>query len=407
MMNAKEVKEYFFTGRFIYDRTLALILWFGLSFLGVLQVVAGHELNNYYIFKGVYYHTLHGQNLYIHYPAEYNDINLYGPVFSLVIAPFALLPDNFGAFLWVLANAAFLLFAFSRLPLSSKWLTILLFLSCYELMGSSTNLQINPIICGCIILGFAYTHKGKEIFALLFIMAATFIKIYGIVGLAFFFFSKKPFRFIGWAVAWSVILFFAPLILTNFSFLIQSYQDWFVTIKEKNITNLSTAPGSIFQNVAVSGMIRRIFHLPGLNDLFILIPAVILFLSQYIRYKYFYDIRLRLYILCSALIATVIFSTSAESSTYIIAMAGVYIWYLLQPKTKRLNIFFFFVFVITSFSYTEVFGRWAGDHIFRPYSLKALMPFIVWLIIIIQVYIKQFLKASFPFQKNKTVLSVV
>jgi hypothetical protein len=401
-MKAKQVIEYIF-----FNRKFALFCWFGLSLLAVLQASAENGLNNYFIFKGVFYHTLHSKNLYAPYPAEYGDINLYGPLFSLIIAPFALLPDKLGVILWTLANAGFLLFAFGKLPLPARWKTALLFLCCHELMISSAAIQVNPIVCGCIILGFAYTQKNKEGRALFFIMAAAFIKIYGIVGLAFFIFSKKRLLFITWAIIWSVVFFFAPLLITGFSFLSHSYYDWFQTLKLKYAKNISPGPDSLYQNVSVQGMIRRIFNWQGLNDLLVLVPAAILFLSQYLQHKYFRDLRFRLYILCSVLIATVIFSSGSESSTYIIAMPGLCIWYLLQRKSKWVNIFFVLAFLLTSFAYSDIFTPWARHHLFRPYSLKAIMPFIIWLIIIVQVYKKQFLKAILPVQNSEGVLFAV
>ena len=188
-MSTASIRKYFFTGRFLFDKHLAVAVWFTLALAGVLQAFAENGLNNYFIYKQVFFHTLHQKDLYQPYPAEYGDVNLYGPFFSLLIAPFALLPDKIGAVSWVLANAVFLLFAINKLPLEKKWKAFLLILCSHELMISSASVQINPLICGCIILAFAYVQKQKEGYALFFIMLATFIKLYGIVALAFFFFS--------------------------------------------------------------------------------------------------------------------------------------------------------------------------------------------------------------------------
>src|SRR3954471_8786322 len=92
-----------------------LALWFGLSILLAFQHVQEDTINNYLIFRNVFWHTLEGQNLYADYISQHGDQNHYGPFFSLVIAPFAALPDSAGVLLWVAANAAFLLFAVRRL----------------------------------------------------------------------------------------------------------------------------------------------------------------------------------------------------------------------------------------------------------------------------------------------------
>jgi len=395
-MNLREIRSYIFSGDIFYNRKIALLCWFGFALFGVYQGFAENGLNNYYIFKQVFYHTFNQQDLYTAYPAEYKDVNLYGLFFSLVIAPFALLPDKIGIICWILANAGLLLFAINKLPIPYKWKTFLLFLCSHELMLSSASAQVNPIICACIVLGFSYIQKQKEIYALFFIMMATFIKIYGIVGFAFFFFSKKRFSFIVWTLVWSGVFFFAPMVITSFSFLVKSYQDWPIALKAKNEKNILLTKDAIYQNISVTGMIRRIFYLPKLNDLAILVPAFSLFISQYFRFPYFNDLRLRLYILCSVLMATVLFSTGSESSTYIIVLPGMCIWFLLQPKTKWLILFFICMYALTTFAYSDIFTPWSRKHLYRPYSLKALPPFILWVIILIQIHTKQFLKAVHP-----------
>jgi hypothetical protein len=95
------------------------------------------------------------------------------------------------------------------------------------------------------------------------------------------------------------------------------------------------------------------------------------------------------------LLMVVIFSTSSESSTYIIAFPAICIWYFLQNKTKGITAFFIFAFVLTSLSYSDILTPYVRKNIMTPYSLKALPSFITWIIICVQIYNKQFLKVDF------------
>ncbi|MEO6949113.1 MAG: hypothetical protein ABI123_05750, partial [Ginsengibacter sp.] len=140
--------------------------------------------------------------------------------------------------------------------------------------------------------------------------------------------------------------------------------------------------------------IRRIFKVYSLNDYIVLVPAILLFAAQYVRINYFKDLRYRLYLLCSVLLFTVIFSNGAESPTYIIAFPAVCLWYMLQPPSKFINGVFIFAFLLTGFGYSDIFTPYVREHIVRPYSLKALPCFVVWLIIVFQIYSKQFLKVD-------------
>lgn len=87
-------------------------------YFAIVKLLIG-KYNNYKIFEGVYWHAIEGLTLYgDHYP-EYYDSNHYGVLFSLIIAPFALLPEWLGMILWIAGNTALLFYAISRLPLSS------------------------------------------------------------------------------------------------------------------------------------------------------------------------------------------------------------------------------------------------------------------------------------------------
>ena len=384
------------------NRNLALLLWFGLSFIAVMIELFRHDLNNYKVFKHVYIHTVQQVNLYIEYPLQYVDVNLYGPFFSMVIAPFALLPDKLGVFFWVMANAAFLFFAISKLPVSKTAQTIILILSAHELMNSSSWLQINPSIAACLILAFCYLNKGKDLWAAFFILFATFIKIYGIVGLAFFFFSKRPLRFIFWMFVWSIVFFVLPMLISSPQFILQSYVDWKNGLMVKAAKNIRLDIQNDYQDISVMGMIRRIFNYPQLNDTIVLGFGLLLFAMQYLRYRYFKDLRYWLYILCSTLIFTVIFSNGSESPTYIIAFPAVCLWYTLQPKNRWATAMMVFAFLLTSFSYSDILTPWFREHVIRPYSLKALPCFVLWIVIVIQILQKQFLKINIQAHQNKT-----
>jgi hypothetical protein len=379
----RTAKEWFLSGRFLFSRNLAIILWFGLSALAAILIFINRgESNNFVIFKHVFAHVLQQKNLYHFYPAEYEDVNLYGPVFSILIAPFALLPKMLGGFCWVMFNAFVLFFAIRKLPIQRNWQYAILILSSNEMMNNASWFQINPLIAACIILGFV----------LFFIMLATFIKIYGIVGFSFFFFSQNKIKYIGWMIVWSIVFFILPMLISNPHYIVQCYSDWLQALKEKSARNTSLAIQNDFQDISVMGMIRRIFKMPGLSDWIVLVPAVILFALQYLQFKYFNDLRFRLYLLCSVLLFTVIFSNGAESPTYIIAFPAVCLWYVIQNPSKTTNGIFIFALLLTGFGYSDIFTPYVREHIVRPYSLKALPCTIVWFIIILQIYYRQFLK---------------
>jgi hypothetical protein len=63
----------------------------------------------------------------------------------------------------------------------------------------------------------------------------------------------------------------------------------------------------------------------------------------------------------------VIFSSSAESPTYIIAVAGVALWYILQNKMQWLILFLLiFTILLTSLSLTDFFPQFIKLQFVRP-----------------------------------------
>lgn len=367
-------------------------MWFGLAAIGaILVIIQQGASNNFIIFRQVFYHVLEQKNLYLFYPEEYQDVNLYGPVFSILIAPFALLPKLSGGLLWVMFNAWILYFALTKLPIQRRWIYAILILSSNEMMNNGAWFQTNPFIAACIILGFAYIHKGKDVWGLFFIMLATFIKIYGIVGFAFFFFSKNKWRFILWALIWSVVFFVLPMAISNPQYIVQCYADWLQGLQAKAAKNINTFIKNDFQDISVMGMIRRIFRVPFLKDWIVLIPGILLFAAQYLHIRDFKDVRYRLYLLCSVLIFTVIFSNGSESPTYIIAFPAVCLWFLMQPPSKWVNAIFIFAIILTGFGYSDLLTPYVRTYLVRPYSLKALPCTIIWFILIVQIYRRQYL----------------
>lgn len=377
--------------KLIYNKPFVFSLWFGLSFLIVLKGILTHQLfNNYLVFKYNFINTIHQHNLYTYQPEHFDDLNHYGPVFSLIIAPFALMPDSIGVLMWVMFNAFILFKAIQLLPIKENQYVVILLICAHELMTASANVQSNPMIAGLIILSFSFIKKKQDFWAALMIALGTFIKLYGIVGLAFFFFSENKLKFIGSFLFWSMVLFVLPMFISSPAFIIQTYHDWYHDLVAKNASN----QGSDLQEICVMGLIRRIFNYPGLKNIYVIAPGIVLFALSYLRPKSFKFQQYQLLILSSALIFAIIFSSSSESSTYIIAFAGVAIWFmnLDRPVTKYEVFLLIFALIITSLSPSDLFPRYIRMEYVVPYKLKALPCFLIWLKIVYETLTRDFSK---------------
>ena len=374
---------------FFNNRLYIISLWLLITLISVVKQLVIGKFNNYNIYKNVYFHTINKLPLYKEYPLEYFDHNHYGPIFSLVIAPFALLPDYLGLPLWGLFNAGILSWAITQLPLKSTQINAVLWICFQEVLTALLGLQFNPMMTAFIILSFVYIEKAKDFWSAFFIVLGVFVKLYGIVGLAFFFFSKNKIKFILSLLFWSLVLFILPMLISSPEYIVQTYREWLERLVEKN--NENTGLNS-YQDISLMGMVRRFFQDSSISNLPFLIGGVILFGLQYLRIKQYKEVSYRLMLLASVLIFTVIFSSGSESPTYIIAFVGVAIWFVIQPKPIS-NLYislFIFALILTSYSPSDLIPDYIKDNYIRPYALKALPCVLIWFAIVYEMLKNKF-----------------
>lgn len=377
--------------KLITNKPFVYSLWFGLSLFLVIKGVLAHQgFNNYTIFKYNFLNTIHQHNLYAYQPEHYYDLNHYGPIFSIIMAPFSILSDSIGVILWVLFNAFILFKAIQLLPLKKDQYVIVLLLCAHELMTASANVQSNPMIAALIILSFNFIKREQDFWAALMIALGAFIKLYGIVGLAFFFFSTNKPKFVLSFIFWSAVLFVLPMALSSPSFIIQTYHDWYADLVMKNSGNQH----SVMQEICITGFIRRISHYDGLKNMYVIGPALVLFGLSYLRVGAYKFIAYQRLILSSVLIFAVIFSSSAESSTYIIAFVGVAVWFmnLNRPVTSFEIFLLVLALLITSLSPSDLFPSYIRTQYIVPYKLKSVPCFLIWLKIIYETLTRDFVK---------------
>jgi len=377
-----------------YTINVVVFFWMLLAFLtAVSEILRGPAaINNYHIFKNVFFNTLQQKNLYTAYPALYFDLNHYGILFSLLITPFALLPDWVGCLLWCMANVVVLYYAIMRLPVKYNQRVWVLVIALVEMLTSIHSTQFNPMVSAFIILPFILAPQKKEWAATFFIAVGLLTKFYGIVALASFLFADNKLKFIGSFIFWMALLFCLPMLISSPSFVLQSYIDWYNSINEKNNQNESLGI-VIAQNISVHGMVQRIFNLPNLSQLWILLPAAIINLLPLLRFKAFSARLFQLHYLAVCLLSVVIFSSSAESPTYIIALSGVAIWFTISNRKNHWNIaLLIFTIVITSLSSTDLFPQYIKQNFIARYALKALPCFLVWGVLIWKLLLNSFNK---------------
>ena len=371
-----KVQTFFRKPFFAQPRTL-FGLWTFLAVIAGITKIAPHRHNNFLIFRGVFWHTLQKLSLYDFYPKEYNDHNHYGPIFSLVIAPFAVVPDALGLLGWLVVLALGMYYAVRRLPLEEGRQIFLYWFCAHELLTALQMQQFNIAIAAIIVGSFAAIEKGREVTAAFFIVLGTFVNLYGFVGLAVFFFVRRKPRFILALIGWSVVCFVAPMLISSPEYVLGQYVEWYERLAAKNVENTF----ALMQNISLLGMIRKISGSAAYSDLWVILPGLALFGLPYLRFSQYRHLAFRYGILSSVLLFVVLFSTGSESSTYIIPFAGIALWYVTSPwkRTGWDVALMVFAFVLSSLSPSDLFPRSLREAYVLPYALKALPPTLIWL----------------------------
>lgn len=355
------------------------ILWFALALATVVQNVwiAG-KFNNYLIFDGVFWHTFKQLPLYLPYPDEYFDTNHYGILFSAIIAPFALLPKWIGCTLWIMANAAFLYWAIRQLPLSKKAIIAVLLIAAHDMYTAATMQQFNISVIALLVGAFVFIERRQSHWATLFIVIGTLTKLYGIVGLAFFFFAKDKWRFIWSGLFWLIALFCLPMLYSSPDYVVSQYFDWYASLAEKNVSNLNTTTYNL-QNLSLLGFLQRtgIYN----NNSIVILIGLGLFALPYLRIRQYKNLNFRLLLLASVSIFLCLFSTGTENSTYVVAYVGIGIWFMVSELHPKPKITLLVLAMLGSLSPTDLFKPLKEPYIIR-YSLRAVPIMLIWFAII-------------------------
>ena len=335
-----------------------------------------NRYNNYTIFKMSYHHLVNNLDLYQLHPTEHWDLYKYSPSFAVFFGFFAAFPDWLGLILWNLLNVIALATGVYLLPkLTNNQKGFILLISFIELLTSIQNHQSNGLMAGLILLMFVFLEKNKYLWATLFVVLSVYIKLFGIVGMAVMLFYPKKIKLAYYTLMWFLVILMVPLLFIS----IAQYQ-----LLLTSFGNMLSSDHSISYGYSVMGWLHSWFGLE-INKYYIVFIGALLFLLPFYRIECYKSYVFKLLALASVLIWVVIFNHKAESPTFIIAMAGVAIWFVISKKTPVNIGLFILAFILTSLSPTDLFPGYLRETWVIPYTLKAVPIIFIWFKIIMEM----------------------
>ena len=359
-----------------WDRWLLLL--YGLTVAGIVVHQALTRVDtNFAIFRGSFRHLAAGQDLYAAYSGEQVDRFKYSPVFALLFAPFALLPTLIGLAAWNGLNVFMLVHAVRRL-LPDAAATLALAILYLEVVRTTERAQSNALVAALIILAYTALEERRPLRAALAIVTGAFIKIFPAGALAFAIFHRSRWRTVLAAAAAAVVGLMLPLLVTSPHILAQQFASW-RNLESIDATSIATGGGAGLYG-GVMYQLRAWFGVTWPNWA-VQLAGTVMLLAPLARVRCWSDPRFRLRFLCSLLVFVVIFNHQSESPSFVIAVAGVAIWFATSERTTLDVALLALTLIVVSVSSTELVPHWVQRDVFVRYRLKTVPCALVWLVL--------------------------
>jgi hypothetical protein len=320
---------------------------------------------------------LEGKDLYrSYYPEEYWDLYKYSPTFALFFGCFAWFPDWLGLTLWDLLNVMVFFIAILYLPgFDDKKKMLILLLSVPDVLTSLQNSQSNVFVTGWLILGFVLLERKSYFVATLCLVATFYIKIFGVVALILLLFYPGKRKSILYAIFWMIILWIIPAIIIGFKPLLNTYLQY---------ENMLKNDQSVSLGISVMGWIKSWFGF-DMSKTVLALTGFLIMCIPVVNFRKFTEYTNRILLFSALLIWMVIFNHKAESPTFIIATAGIFLWFFSTKKSLINIVLLCFVVVFTSLSYTDLFPPSVRENLIDHYVIKVVPCILVWIKIMVDL----------------------
>lgn len=328
--------------------------------------------NNYLIFQQSFFHLLENEDLYRAYPQEHYDLFKYSPSFAMFMGVIAYFPVWLGLFLWNLLNVFVLFFGLKKIKFTREngFVFACLFVI-IELITTTQNSQSNALIAGLILLAFDALENNKVSKSSWLLISTVFIKLFGLVAFVLYLFYPKKIKSGLWVIFWMFFLSLLPVLFVGIDSLYAQYMSWIQLLANDHSNELK---------FSVMGFLNSWFGVPADYKNYILLFGVLMFLTPLVKYKNYRVLRYKQLYVSSILLWVVLFNHMAESATFIIAVAGIAIWFFTKNKVSSLDkVLLGLTVFFTLLSPSDIYPEFIRKMYFVPYVVKVIPCILVWL----------------------------
>lgn len=306
----------------------------GLYALSVLVVAIPkglhHSDNTFHIFRSALANLRAGRDLYAPHPEQYVDLYKYSPAFAVLFAPFSVGPEVVSLIAWDALNTMLLAVAIVVLLPGRRGAAVLALIF-LEMFGAMQHSQSNSLVAALVILTFIALERERPVGAAAAIAIGTAIKIFPIAGAAMALARPHRIRF-GLALGGALVVVFAlPLLVVPPHEALAQYRSWIVFLPRDAVAHAVRDTG-----MQTGGVPEQLHLWLGVQSPPWVVEGIgaLLLLAPLARWRQWADGDFRMRFLCSLLVFLVIFNHRAESPTFVIALTGIAIWFVITPRTR-------------------------------------------------------------------------
>ncbi|MEO7104332.1 MAG: glycosyltransferase family 87 protein [Gemmatimonadaceae bacterium] len=279
--------------------------------------------NDYAIFRASFWNLLRGRDLYALHVDQAHDVFKYSPTFAALFAPLSLLPSSIGLLIWNVLGASMLIYAIVRLLPEHK-ANLVLLIAYLPMLRNLQSTQSNTLVAALIILAFVALERGEQWRGALAVGIGAAIKIFPLAALSLAIPHRHRLRFAVCFIVIAIALLILPLLFTSPYLLAAQYRAWAV-LEAREIQD---------SGASVMGMVHTWLRLDWPTVGVQIGGTVLLLLPVCFRRQLWMETpHLRLRFLALLLVYCVIFNQKAEPQSYVIALVGIAIWYVVSPRS--------------------------------------------------------------------------
>ena len=334
----------------------------------VQQAILGHS-NNLSIFRAASLNLFAGRDLYAAHPEQHFDFYKYSPTFALLFAPLAYLPFALAFLCWSLLNGLLLWYALERL-LPGRDATVALALLYLEVLLALQYGQSNALVAALMILAFVAFEGRRQVGAAVSITGGAAVKLFPLAALSFAVFHPRRLRFAAVFIAVFAAAVALPLVAIPVGDLLAQYRSW----------HAIEAKDALRRGYSLMHYTHAWFGVDWPNWPQQAAGTALLLLALGLRPDRWASSAFRRLFLCSLLVYSVLFNHASESPSFVVAYAGIVIWYVSSPPSRLRTAIMVLTLLVMVVHDVDVVPRWVKYEIFVPYRIKGIPCLVAWFV---------------------------